>query len=80
MALTANELAILLALAQQPGRIMSRDQLLRALHGSAEAAFDRSVDVIVSRIRSKIEREPKQPETLVTVRRAGYVLIPPDES
>lgn len=75
--LTGNELATLTALARQPGRVLSREQLLRVLHGSTEEAFDRAVDVVVSRLRKKLEDNPRRPELVRTVRGAGYVLTLP---
>lgn len=79
IALTSNEVAILSALAQQARRVVSRDVLLRIIHGSLDESMARSIDVIVSRIRAKIEVDPKQPQLLLTVRRAGYVLVVPTD-
>jgi DNA-binding response OmpR family regulator len=76
--LTTNEVTLLHALAQRPGRVMDRESLLQLLHGSAEEAFDRSIDVIVSRIRSKLEDDPKNPRMLKTIRGVGYMLTPGD--
>lgn len=72
--LTTNELAILTTLARQPGRVVSRDHLLRAIHGSSAGATARSIDVLVSRLRSKLEVDAQRPRLLLTARRAGYVL------
>ena len=55
------------------GRVMTRDQIMDALKGSALEAFDRSIDVHVSRLRAAIEDDPKAPRRLLTVRGAGYV-------
>jgi DNA-binding response OmpR family regulator len=52
---------------------MSRDQLMDLLKGEALEAFDRSVDVHISRIRAAIEDDPKKPRRIITVRGAGYV-------
>ena len=76
IALTTSEFALLLALAQRAGRVLGREQLLQLLHGSADEAFDRSIDVVVSRLRHKIERDPRNPRMLKTVRGAGYMLAP----
>jgi DNA-binding response OmpR family regulator len=74
VAFTTNELAVLVALAQRAGRVLSRDELLQVVHGTLDQAFDRSIDVIVSRIRGKIEDDPKNPRIVKTVRGAGYIL------
>ncbi|MBV8759866.1 MAG: response regulator transcription factor [Deltaproteobacteria bacterium] len=74
VALTTNELAVLAALAQRPGRVLSRDELLQVVHGALDEAFDRSIDVLISRIRGKLEEDPKNPRLVKTVRGAGYVL------
>lgn len=78
LALTTNEFALLHALAQRPGRVLDREQLLQLLHGSAEEAFDRSIDVVVSRVRAKIEDDAKNPRMLKTIRGVGYMLTPLD--
>jgi DNA-binding response OmpR family regulator len=72
--LTTSEFALLHALAQRPGRVLGREQLLQLLHGSTEEAFDRSIDVVVSRLRHKLEDDPRNPQMLKTVRGAGYML------
>jgi len=78
--LTTSEFALLLALAKRAGRVLGREQLLQLLHGSSDEAFDRSIDVVVSRLRHKIERDPRNPQMLKTVRGAGYVLTPTEAS
>jgi len=72
--LTTAEFDILHALAASAGRVLSRDQLLQQVHGEGWAAYDRSVDVHVSRIRQKIEDDPRRPALLKTVRGVGYQL------
>ncbi len=73
--LTAHEYEILCALARHAGRVLSRDQLLELVKGdSADDAFDRSIDVHVSRLRQKIEPDPRHPRYVKTVRGAGYLL------
>jgi DNA-binding response OmpR family regulator len=72
--LTGYEFALLYALASRAGRVLSREQLMELAGGSAEEAFDRSVDVHVSRLRHKLGDDPKRPRFLKTVRGAGYVL------
>lgn len=71
--LTSYQFDILMVLAQSPGRVLSRDQIMDALKGHPMEAFDRSIDVHVSRIRSVIEDDPKTPRRILTVRGAGYV-------
>ena len=56
--------------------MLGREQLLQLLHGSSDEAFDRSIDVVVSRLRHKIEQDPRNPRMLKTVRGAGYMLTP----
>jgi DNA-binding response OmpR family regulator len=73
VALTSHQFALLLALAEHAGRVMSRDQLMDHLKGEPLEAFDRSIDVHVSRIRAAIEDDPKRPRRVITVRGAGYV-------
>jgi len=72
--LTTAEFELLYALARNAGRVLSRDQLLQQVHGDGWAAFERSVDVHISRIRQKIEPDPKRPTLLKTVRGVGYQL------
>ena len=72
--LTGYEFALLKALAERAGRVLSREQLMEIARGSAEEAFDRSIDVHVSRLRQKLGDDPKRPQLIKTVRGAGYVL------
>jgi DNA-binding response OmpR family regulator len=76
LALTTFEFGLLRALAERPGRVLSRERLLELVHGSAEEAFDRSIDVHVSRLRQKLGDDPRSPRLLKTVRGVGYVLTP----
>jgi two-component system OmpR family response regulator len=71
---TAYEFSILRALAQRPGKVMSREQLLDLAKGSAELSFDRSIDVHVSRLRAKLGDDSRSPRILKTVRGVGYLL------
>lgn len=71
--MTGHQFDILLALAESAGRILTREQLLDRVKGIEADAFDRSVDVHVSRIRAAIEDDPRHPRRIVTVRGAGYV-------
>ena len=72
--LTSYQFALLLALAEHAGRVMSREALMDLVKGEQLEAFDRSIDVHVSRIRQAIEDDPKAPKRVITVRGAGYVL------
>ena len=71
--LTSYQFALLVALAEHAGRVLSRDALMDLLKGEPHEAFDRSIDVHVSRVRAAIEDDPKKPRRIVTVRGAGYV-------
>jgi DNA-binding response OmpR family regulator len=71
--MTSYQYDLLLALAEKPGRVMSREQLLDAVKGEPLEAFDRSIDVHISRIRAAIEDDPKHPRRIITLRGAGYV-------
>ncbi len=71
--LTGHQFDLLVVLAQSAGRVLSRDQIMDALKGHPMEAFDRSIDVHVSRIRACIEDDAKSPKRVLTVRGAGYV-------
>lgn len=71
--LTSHQFALICLLAENAGRVLSRDQLMQGLRGQSLEAFDRSIDNHVSRIRAAIEDDPKHPRRLLTVRGAGYV-------
>jgi two-component system, OmpR family, phosphate regulon response regulator OmpR len=71
--LTSYQFALLLALAEHAGRVMSRDALMEALKAHPLESFDRSIDVHISRIRAAIEDDAKKPRRVITVRGAGYV-------
>jgi two-component system phosphate regulon response regulator OmpR len=71
--LTSHQFDLLVVLAQAPGRVLSRDQIMDALRGHPLEAFDRSIDVHISRIRQAIEEDPRNPRRVLTVRGAGYV-------
>jgi DNA-binding response OmpR family regulator len=72
--LTGYEFSLLYALASRAGRVLTREQLIELAGGSADDAFDRSVDVHVSRLRQKLGDDPKNPRMLKTVRGSGYLL------
>ena len=70
--LTRAEFALLLVLARHPGRVLSSDQLLDAALGRRAEPYDRSIDVLVGRLRRKIEPDPKVPRFIITVLGEGY--------
>jgi DNA-binding response OmpR family regulator len=77
--LTGYQFNLLLALAEHAGRVMSRDALMDLVKGEQIEAFDRSIDVHVSRIRAAIEDDPKKPRRVITVRGMGYVFAKAQE-
>jgi two-component system, OmpR family, response regulator len=74
--LTSAEFDLLQALCERAGRTLSRDQLVDITQGRSAGAFERSVDILISRIRRKIERDPHRPEMIKTVRSGGYLFTP----
>lgn len=71
--LTGYQFDLLVALAERSGRVMAREALMDLVKGEALEAFDRSIDVHISRIRASIEDDPKKPRRIITVRGTGYV-------
>ncbi len=71
--LSAGEFDLLLAFTEHPQKVLSRDQLLDLAHGRNHEAFDRSIDVQVSRLRRKLDMNPEAPSLIQTVRNGGYV-------
>jgi two-component system OmpR family response regulator len=71
--LSGGEFELLVAFVQHPQRILTREQLIDMSRGPAHDAFDRSIDVQVSRLRRKIEEDPSDPEIIRTVRNVGYL-------
>jgi two-component system OmpR family response regulator len=74
--LSTGEYELLLALVERPQRVLSRDQLLDLTRGRAAAAFDRSIDTQVSRLRRKLERDPAEPQVIKTIWGGGYMFTP----
>ena len=72
-ALTSHQFALLLVLARHAGRVMSREAIMDLLRHERLEAFDRSIDVHISRIRAAIEDDAKRPRRILTVRGTGYV-------
>ena len=71
--LTGYQFDLLLALAENAGRVMSRETLMDKVRGEELDAFDRSIDVHISRIRAAIEDDPKHPRRIITIRGSGYM-------
>jgi two-component system phosphate regulon response regulator OmpR len=78
--LTSHQFELLALMAHSAGRVLSRDQIMDALRGHPMEAFDRSIDVHVSRIRAAIEDDPKTPKRVLTVRGAGYLFAKRQDS
>jgi DNA-binding response OmpR family regulator len=76
VSLTTGEFAVLFALVTHPGETLSRERLLTLARGRERGAFDRSIDVQLSRLRRLIETDPAKPRYLQTVWGAGYVFVP----
>lgn len=74
--LSTGEFTLLMTFVEHPQRVLSRDQLLDLTHGRTAAPFDRSIDTQVSRLRRKIENDPKNPEIIKTVWGGGYIFTP----
>jgi two-component system OmpR family response regulator len=77
VAMTGAEFDLLHALCENPNRVLTRDQLINMTHGPAAGPFERSIDVLISRLRQKIEKDPKNPSMIQTVRSEGYMLSAP---
>lgn len=73
VAITTGEFDLLRALALNPNRVLDRDTLMDLVKGREWAAYDRSIDAQVVRLRKKIERDPSNPQLIKTVRGAGYL-------
>jgi len=71
--LSGGEFDLLLSFVEHPQRVLTRDQLMDLARGSMHAAYDRSIDVQVSRLRHKLENDPKNPTLIRTVRNGGYI-------
>jgi DNA-binding response OmpR family regulator len=75
LVLTTAEFALLQLLVRQPGRVFSRERILDETRGIDWESFDRSIDVLVSRLRQKLGDDPRKPAFIRTVRGAGYAFI-----
>jgi DNA-binding response OmpR family regulator len=75
LSLTSYEFSLLYVLVERAGRVLSREQLMELARGTAEDAFDRSIDVHVSRLRHKLGDDPRRPKRIKTVRGVGYQYV-----
>lgn len=73
--LTPGEFDLLKALIDHPNRVLTRDQLLDLTHRGAIESFDRSIDMMIRRLRQKIERNPADPAVIKTIRNGGYMFM-----
>jgi two-component system, OmpR family, response regulator len=80
VAVTSAEFDLLRTFCERPGRVLSRDSLLDLTQGRRAGSFERSIDVLVSRIRRKIEPNPQDPTVIKTVRSGGYLFTPRTEA
>jgi two-component system OmpR family response regulator len=76
VSLTGAEFELLFVFCERPHRVLSRDQLLDLTQSRAAAPYERSIDILVSRLRQKIERDPRDPMLIQTIRSGGYVFSP----
>ena len=80
VALTSAEFDLLSTFCDHPGRVLSRERLLDLTQGPGSISQDRSVDIVVSRLRLKIEANPREPDLVQTVRSSGYIFSPAVEA
>ena len=73
--LTTMELELLKCLMESRGRVMSRDRLIERLRGIDADVYDRSIDMLISRLREKLDDEPRKPRFIRTVRMGGYQFV-----
>jgi two-component system, OmpR family, response regulator len=73
---TGAEFDLLHAMCERPGRVLSRDQLLDLTQGRMAGPYERSIDVLISRLRQKIEKDPRDPQIIKTIRSGGYLFTP----
>jgi two-component system OmpR family response regulator len=72
VAMTGAEFDLLHAFCENPNRVLTRDQLINMTHGPTTGPFERSIDVLISRLRQKLESDPKNPTLILTIRSEGY--------
>ena len=74
VALSGAEFRLLKVFLERPNRVLNRDQLMELTQGQGAEALDRSIDVLVSRVRQRLEEDAREPRIIKTVRGEGYVL------
>jgi two-component system, OmpR family, response regulator len=74
--LTSSEFELLVFFCEHPNRVLTRDQFIDSPHEKLSMSFERSIDVYVSRLRRKIEKDPKHPALIETIRSGGYLFTP----
>jgi two-component system OmpR family response regulator len=79
VALTAMEFDLLKALVERPNQVLSRDELLTLTRKREWEPFDRSIDILIGRLRRKVEEDPNRPGAIRTIRGAGYMFVPPEK-
>ena len=75
--MTPHELQLLRAFVQRGGRVLTREAILDLVAGRDWSPEDRSVDVLVGKLRKKLESDPQSPQLIETVRSIGYTLVAP---
>jgi two-component system OmpR family response regulator len=73
-ALSGGEFRLLRILLEHPNRVVTRDQLIELIHGREAEAYDRAIDVQISRLRQRLRDDSREPQLIKTVRGEGYVL------
>src|SRR5262245_3313026 len=76
VALTSMEFELLKVFAEHPNQVLSRDRLLTLTRNREWEPFDRSIDILIARVRRKVEEDPDNPQAIRTVRGAGYMFVP----
>ncbi len=71
--MTSAEFDLLTTFCDNPGRVLSRDRLIDLTQGPSSLSQERSIDIVVSRLRLKIEKDPREPALIQTVRSSGYL-------
>jgi DNA-binding response OmpR family regulator len=78
--LTNFEFLLLSALAQKPGKLLTRDQILATVASRQWSPSDRSIDVHIAKLRRKLRDDPRHPELIKTIRGTGYMFVPPNHN
>ena len=75
VALSSTEYRVLKVLMENPNRVLSRDQIMTLAQGKDFMAFDRSIDVHISKLRAKLESDPRSPKRIKTIWGSGYMFV-----